>query len=725
MSKNSSHKPKKRTLKNSFMQQIVSVFAKNPHSSYNYKQVGRMLGIGDKAGRRLIDDMLVKLVDDGIIDLVHRGKYKLKEAYITDYTQTKIVEGVVDMKKTGKAYIICKDLDEDVFVGSNNTNHAFNGDKVSVSLFPKRGGRKVEGQIVEILERKKTQFVGVLELSDKYAFVVPDKENMPFDFFIPLDKINKAKNGDKVLVNFDDWPKRSRNPFGAVVKVLGKPGDNNVEMLSIVADNDFALSFSKKVEQEAAKIDNRVGKSEIKKRRDCRDIFTCTIDPHDAKDFDDALSLRKLENGNWEVGIHIADVTHYVTPGSALDDEAYERGTSIYLVDRTIPMLPEKLSNLVCSLRPDEEKLTFSAIFEMDDEAKIHNQWFGRTVTISDRRYTYEEAQAVIEGADDKYRNEIMQLHDLSSRLRAIRFKNGSINFKSEEVKFDLDDKGFPVGAHLKVQKEANWLVEDFMLLANRKVAEHIGMKKSGNKQKSKTFVYRIHDEPNSEKINQFAEFVKKLGYKVSMNSRRSLVQSMNKLFEDIRGKGEERMIETISVRTMAKAVYSTQNIGHYGLAFKYYTHFTSPIRRYPDMMVHRLLQRYLDNEASVDEDQFEEYCEHSSEMERKAATAERESIKYKQIEYMLDKVGQQFTGKISGVSKWGLFVEITEVKSEGLIPLQSMLDDFYYLDEDNYRIVGRRYKNEYALGDAIEVVVERVDMLKRQMDLRVVETEI
>ncbi len=724
MAKKSSRKPKKRTLNNTFVQQIVKVFAKNPHTTYNYKQIGRSLGIGDKAGRRLIDEMLIKLVEDGIIDQVHKGKYKLKEQYVTDYTENKIVEGRVDMKKTGQAYIISKGEDEDVYISSNNTNHAFHGDIVKVGLFPKRSGRKKEGKVIEIIERVKSQFVGVLELSKKYAFVIPDKDNIPFDFFIPLDKINNAKNGDKVLINFVDWPERSRNPFGEVIEVLGKPGDNNVEMLSIVAGNDFALSFSKKVEDEASKINNTVSKTEIKKRKDFRDVFTCTIDPHDAKDFDDALSLRKLENGNWEVGIHIADVTHYVTPGTALDAEAYERGTSIYLVDRTIPMLPEKLSNLVCSLRPDEEKLTFSAVFELDNDVNIVNQWFGRTVTLSDRRYTYAEAQEVIEGGDDKYKDEIMQLHELSSKLRAQRFKNGSINFKSEEVKFDLNEDGFPIGAHLKIQKEANFLVEDFMLLANRKVAEFVGMKKSGNKQKSKTFVYRIHDEPNNEKINQFAEFVKKLGYKVSLNSRRSLVQSMNKLFEDIRGKGEERMIETISVRTMAKAVYSTQNIGHYGLAFKYYTHFTSPIRRYPDMMVHRLLQRYLDDEPSVDEDVFEGYCEHTSEMERKAATAERESIKYKQIEYMLDKVGEQFTGKISGVSKWGLFVEITEVKSEGMIPMQSMLDDFYYLDEDNYRIVGRRYKNEFKLGDSVEVIVEKVDMLKRQMDLRVVEPE-
>lgn len=724
MSKSKNRKPKKRTLKNSFVKQIIEVFAHNPHTSYNYKQLSRALGIGDKASRQLVHDMMFKLEDDNVIVQTHRGKFKLREEHISDFVKTKEIIGEVDLKKTGKAYIITKDLEEDVFIASNNTHHAFNGDIVKVRLFPKRGKHKTEGQIVEIVERKKTQYVGVIEVSKKFAFMIPDKESMPYDFFIPLENLNKAKNGDKVLVSFVDWPEHSRNPFGEVTKVLGKPGENNVEMLSIVADNDFPLSFPKEVEQAAHKIENKVHEDEIAKRKDFRNVFTCTIDPADAKDFDDALSLRKLDNGNWEVGIHIADVTHYVKPNSAIDKEAYERGTSIYLVDRTIPMLPEQLSNLVCSLRPDEEKLTFSAVFELDENAKVHKEWFGRTVTKSNRRYAYEEVQAMIEGGDGDYKEELMKLHQLSSSLREERFRGGSINFKSEEIRFDLDENGKPLSAHLKIQKEANWLVEDFMLLANRKVAEYVGLKKFGKSQKPKTFVYRIHDVPNQEKLMQFSEFVRKLGYKVSLNSRKSLVHSMNKLFEDIVGKGEEKLIETISVRTMAKAVYSTQNIGHYGLSFKYYTHFTSPIRRYPDMMVHRLLQRYLDGKSEVNQDEYEEYCDHTSEMERKAAQAERESIKYKQMEYMMDKIGQQFIGKISGVSKWGLFVAITEVKSEGLVAMQSLADDYYYLDEDNYRIIGRKFGNEYRLGDTVKVIVKNVDLMKRQMDLRIVQED-
>ncbi len=724
MSKNKKRAPKKRTLKNSFVKQIVEVFSHNPHTLYNYKQLSRALGIGDKASRELVRNMMYKLEDDNIIEQIHRGKFRLREEHIRDFVKTKEIVGEVDLKKTGKAYIISKDLEEDIFIASNNTYHAFNGDIVKVRLFPKRGRHKTEGQIVEILERKKTQYVGIIEVSKKFAFMIPDKESMPYDFFIPLENLNKAKNGDKVLVNFIDWPEHSRNPFGEVIKVLGKPGDNNVEMLSIVADNDFPLSFPKEVEKAAKKIENKVHKNEISKRKDYREVFTCTIDPADAKDFDDALSLRKLENGNWEVGIHIADVTYYVTPNSVIDKEAYERGTSIYLVDRTIPMLPEQLSNLVCSLRPDEEKLTFSAIFELDENAKVHKEWFGRTVIKSDRRYAYEEVQAMIEGEEGDYKTELMKLHELSSKLREERFRGGSINFKSEEIRFDLDENGKPLSAHLKVQKEANWLVEDFMLLANRKVAEFVGQKKIGKSQKPKTFVYRIHDVPNQEKLQQFSEFVRKLGYRISMNSRKSLVHSMNKLFEDIAGKGEEKLIETISIRTMAKAVYSTQNIGHYGLSFKYYTHFTSPIRRYPDMMVHRLLQLYLDGKPEVNQDEYEEYCDHTSEMERKAAQAERESVKYKQMEYMLDKIGQQFVGKISGVSKWGLFVAITEVKSEGLVAMQSLADDYYYLDEDNYRIIGRKFGNEYRLGDSVKVIVKNVDLLKRKMDLNIVQDE-
>jgi ribonuclease R len=624
------------------------------------------------------------------------------------------------MKSTGKAYIISPDLPDDVFIESNNTNHALNGDKVKVHLFPKRKDRRQEGVIVEIIERAKKQFVGIVHVSKRFAFLVPDSQLISVDIYIPLTALKGAKHGQKAVALITEWPEKATNPIGEIIHVLGQPGDNNVEMNAILAEFDFPLEFPKAAEAEAKRIQNVVSPEELAKRRDFRDIWTCTIDPVDAKDFDDALSLLKLPDGNWEVGVHIADVSHYVTPGTAIDAEAYERGTSIYLVDRTIPMLPEQLSNLVCSLRPDEEKLCFSAVFKLNDKAEILHEWFGRTVIKSNRRYAYEEVQVMIEGAEGEYKNELMTLHNLSSKLREERFKKGSIAFKSQEVKFKLDEKGKPIGVMIKEQKEANYLIEDFMLLANRRVAEKIATKK--NKEgEAKTFVYRVHDEPNPEKLIRFSEFLQKLGYGFQTTSRKSITASFNSLFEQILGKGEENMIETIAIRTMARAEYTTHNIGHYGLSFRYYTHFTSPIRRYPDLMVHRLLQWYLDEKGSASKEEYEEKCKHSSDMERKAMEAERASVKYKQAEYLMDRIGEEFDGLISGVSKWGIFVELTESKCEGMVSLRLMNDDFYYLDEENYRIIGQRWGKIYRLGDKIRIKVKKIDLQKKQMDFDLV----
>lgn len=699
---------------------ILSIFTENPFKAYNYKQVGHLIGAKDKAGRDMIHNILSELIDDESLIEVKRGKYQLNPLKIKELTKQKYIIGKVDMLKTGKAYITPDDGGDDVYIAPNNLGHALHEDKVKVIIFPKRRGHKTEGQIVEVLERPKNTYVGVLEMSKNFGFVLADSQSMPYDIFVPKTKTNTALDGQKVLVKITDWPEHSNNPFGEIIETLGTPGDNNVEMQSILADYNFPLSFPKKVEQDAAKISTVITDSEIKKRKDFRDIWTITIDPYDAKDFDDALSLVKLQNGNYEVGIHIADVSHYVVPGTQLDNEALLRATSVYLVDRVIPMLPEILSNQVCSLRPNEEKLTFSAVFELNNKAEIIKQWFGKTVINSNRRFTYEEAQEIIESGKGEYAEEIGILHALATILRKKRFNNGSINFHSEEVKFKLDEKGKPIETYIKEQKEANYLIEEFMLLANKKVAEFIGKVPQGKN--AKTFVYRIHDEPNPEKLNTFVQFLKKLGYSLNISSRQTLASSYNSLFEKIHGKGEENMIETIAVRTMAKAEYSTENIGHYGLAFPFYSHFTSPIRRYPDLMVHRLLEQYLNGGKSANRDVYEEMCKHSSEMERKAQQAERDSIKYKQVEFLLDKKGKVFDGVISGVSKWGIFVQLNISKSEGLIRFNDLKDDYYYLDEDNYRIIGRQSGNIYQLGDEVNVLVKDVDMEKRQLDLAIMD---
>ncbi len=722
-----------------FATQILKIFANAPFTAFNYKQIASKVGAYDKAQRQLVQATILEMAESKILVEEGRGKYKINPKHINDDLLPKnYIVGTIDMKQTGKAYVIPQEEGrEDVMIAPNYTNHALHGDTVKVLMFPQRKMHKPEGQVVEILQRAKTRFVGRIQKMDRFAFLVCDNRNMVVDIFVPLNDLAGAEDGEKAVVEMTDWPQQMNNPVGRVVKRLGKPGDNNVEMQSILAEYDFPLDFPAEAEKEAAAI-KAPTKKDIEGRRDFRKTTTFTIDPADAKDFDDAVSFKRLKNGNYEVGVHIADVSYYVKPGSAIDREAYERGTSVYLVDRTIPMLPEKLCNGVCSLRPNEDKLCFSAVFEMNDKAEVLGRWFGKTVINSDRRYNYEEAQEIIENGEKEAENgkrkaesqpdeAVLELHKLATILREERYKEGAINFDTQEVKFQLDENAKPIGVYIKEQKEANWLIEEFMLLANRNVAECIGKtahEKGKKPQKAKTFVYRVHDEPNPEKLNTFVEFVTKLGFKMKVGSRKALADSYNRLFDQIAGRGEEYMIDTIAIRTMSKAYYSTENIGHYGLAFPFYTHFTSPIRRYPDLMVHRLLERYQGGGDSVNAEEYEEYCKHCSVMEKKAADAERTSVKYKQAEYLSDKLGQVFPANISGVSKWGIYAEIEGNKCEGMIPIGSLKGDYYMLDEDNYQVIGRRYGKCYKLGDPVLVRVRAVDMLKKQIDFDLVEEE-
>jgi ribonuclease R len=626
--------------------------------------------------------------------------------------------GTIELSNKGFGQVFCEELNATVMIQAPNMNHALDGDKVKIRLFARRKKSDPEGEVVEVLERGQKTLVGTVEISKFSAFLVPSKR-MPFDLFIPNESLKGAKHGQKAIARILDWPENARNPVGEIIDVLGDAGSNNTEMHAILAEFGLPYKYPEKVDEAANRIPMEITAEEIAKRRDFRKVPTFTIDPADAKDFDDALSIQKLENGYWEVGVHIADVTHYVRFNSIIEEEAYNRATSVYLVDRVVPMLPERLSNGVCSLRPHEEKLCYSAVFQLDDNAKVLKEWFGRTVIFSDRRFSYEEAQAVIETGEGDMKNEILTLDTLAKKLRAKRFEGGSIDFDRVEVKIEVDAAGKPINVFFKESKDSNKLIEEFMLLANKKVAELIG--KPGTRKKEKTFVYRIHDKPDPEKLEKFNHFIKRFGYGIMTNSPAAVTTSMNQLITNVTGKKEQNVIETLAIRTMAKAEYSTRNIGHYGLGFEYYTHFTSPIRRYPDMMVHRLLERYLQDGTSVAANKYEEMCKHSSDMENRAANAERSSIKYKQVEFMSDKIGMQYKGVISGVTEWGIYVELEENKCEGMVPLHELTDDYYQFDEKNYCITGRRSRRRYQLGDEVDIEILRANLEKKQLDFKIV----
>ena len=701
--------------KNAIITAITNLFTEVPNKLLNYKQLSHALGMRTDSQKQLVIEALNTLLEQGHLEQVSYGKFRLnlRQSY---------VNGTLDRQSIAKkTYLIPEDGGEPIFIAERSMGCALNGDRVKVLLYPRRKNHEEEAEVVEVLERAKTEFVGTLEVKPNFAFLNVGRKQLAHDIFIPRDKLNGGKDGQKCIGRIVDWEDKEKNPIGEIIDVLGDVGDNNTEMHAILAEFGLPYKYPKDVEEAAEKISAGITSAEISKRIDMRDVCTFTIDPRDAKDFDDAISIRKLETGFWEVGVHIADVTHYVTEGSIIEKEAVERATSIYLVDRTIPMLPEHLSNGICSLRPNEEKLTYSVIFTIDEFADIKDYKIARTVINSNRRFTYEEAQLIIETGEGDYKEEMLKLNELAKMLRVKRFAKGAIAFERTEVRFEIDEKGKPISVFFKEAKESNKLVEEFMLLANRTVATHIG-KPQKRGEKPKTFVYRIHDVPNPDKLANFSAFIKRFGYKLKTTGKNSEVSSaINHLLDEVEGKKEQNLIETLAIRSMAKAVYSTENTGHYGLSFDYYTHFTSPIRRYPDMMVHRLLTRYLEGGRSVDQQEWELLCKHSSDMEQLAANAERASIKYKQVEYMSERLGQVYDGVISGVTEWGIYVELNENKCEGMIPIRNLGDDYYTFDEKNYCIIGRHKHKKYQLGDALTVKIARADLIKKQLDLALI----
>ena len=659
--------------------------------------------------KMLCMDILADMLTDDYITEVDKNKYKLNNHGIE-------MTGTFQRKSNGKNSFIPEGGGDPIFVAERNSAHAMNNDKVKIAFFAKRKNHDAEGEVIEILERANDTFVGTLQVEKSYAFLVTENRTLANDIFIPRDKLKGGKTGDKAVVKVIEWPDKAKNPIGQVLDILGKAGDNTTEMHAILAEFGLPYVYPQAVEKAADKIPAEISEEEIAKREDFRKVTTFTIDPKDAKDFDDALSIRKLKDNLWEVGVHIADVTHYVKEGSIIDKEAEKRATSVYLVDRTIPMLPERLCNFLCSLRPHEEKLAFSVIFDITEKGEVKNSRIVHTIIYSDRRFTYEEAQQIIETREGDFKEEVLMMDTIAKALRERRFAAGAINFDRYEVKFEIDEKGKPVSVYFKESKDANKLVEEFMLLANRTVAEKIGRVPKGKK--AKVLPYRIHDLPDPEKLDNLSQFIARFGYKLrTSGTKTDISKSINHLLDDIQGKKEENLIETVSIRAMQKARYSTHNIGHYGLAFDYYTHFTSPIRRFPDMMVHRLVTKYLDGGRSVSESKYEDLCDHSSNMEQIAANAERASVKYKQVEFMSERLGQTYDGVISGVTEWGLYVELNENKCEGMIPMRDLDDDYYEFDEKNYCLRGRRKNKTFSLGDAITIKVARANLEKKQLD--------